>query len=1023
MCGLSVEESDPKKIIEIPRSSFTAFRLCYASADEISVLAKTELVGGIPAKWVSFVESSQHTESSSGNRRRKLWKRASRNLNEGCAYPLGESLFNAFLQDTHESSMKQLYRMLLRPDVMNRSILNRFKYDQDILQQEFLRQFDDAESNSSSNSQKLNIIQNILKHEDDSTSSTVDSAFASGNLLRSSNDVAYETTSSLVEYVPQYSNPNSPSTNGESSVNSKVLEPVTSTKRVMKQSAEWRVKLKLKSSRRKSRRTHLRKQPPGNLNSNNKIRFVPPEPECEQQQNVLRNEIIKHEKSNSNLTKKFKKLLQRKNQRKRKKRLRVHLIDHIKMFAEGKIVRLDKMLVLVKQAPRIFNLKGFNEFSTIATVVEERWREYFVVLRRGQSDLLVGQLYKTGRGRDFSKPPQFSFRILQEICVNFYSLMDKSISVVQSTDTGSRIFIMNARYYSLSLKWLYLIKECLEEEFSLLVDVLAKNTGQTFKVNLRKAFLKEAHKPTERIEIMQENRGYKIYEELLFQHVFRKINSRFSRLVMDKTKQRQELNRSSFWLACRFNGRLEWIPNNSLSLLVLSQLFAVASPLELIPMPTNEIIEHYSTVEGFLGQMSKNPKSQPKVFKFDKVLYFFLAQDLLFISSLNDATPPSPQNGLLRPNRDCAELAAAIPENFTYNLFSLDSNGHIPWLDSPTFFRKDRQALEEYSRKVTQAVLATSVINICLIKEVRAIKDGRFGVTCMEDFVPLYLAEQGKEFTGAAFEIEFSNSSVMRLLAPSYYCRDLWISKLDRSARFWRKLNHNKTASMLRIKETNQKRAGTNDALDLNSSFNQFGTIEETHEEALPHNLAVSVLSMSSVILCSGELFFKRKKNDLFLKKFAVLCPGYLMLYSSTKGLKSRSGRIRLPVCEKQHTIPLSDCYIHTEYSTQHNENEVWTPKCPGQDLLPRLFSDGWKSTTESERLRFTLWHGRKRKLSRDPNRKKKGQDFRGELNLQEVIKVLRVRGRALVFQARSKHELELWVHSILEELNRFAYE
>lgn len=1023
ICGLKVKENYLNQIIKIPRSSFTAFRFCYASAEEISILAKTTLVGGIPRMWVKVQPSDSSKSSPSIQRRKRIFRRrASQGHGVGLSRDDNASL-NVSRQHTHESSMKQFYTRLFHPDVMKRSILNRFKYDQDILQQEFLRQFDDIDSSSSSDSITSDNYDDSLKKSKFSKNSDSNFPVQGENALFSTNDFALDITSSLINYVPQYSNPSSPIEKIKSCDLDQVLR---TTEGPFKEGTDVCNTIEAPNVRHFVRKTALKHQTQKILHLSKKLQFVSPAPECEQQQRLLREEIIKHEKLDLRVARKFKKLRQRKSQRRNNRQLRIHLIDRIKSFAEGEIVRLDKMLILVKQAPRIYNLRGFDEFSGVHTIIEEQWREYFVVLRRGHNDdghLLVCQLYKTGKGRDFDKSPQFSFNILQQIRVEFYSSMDKSISVVQPIDTGTRIFIMSSRYYSLSLKWIYLTKGCLGEQFSLLFNVHAGITGQTFKVNLLRDVLKEAINPTEQIVIKQKDIGYGTYEDIIFLRVFRKIKPRLGFSVLNRQKQIIELDRSNFWLACKFNKRVEWISNINLSLLVMSQLFAKSSALELFPVPNDERIYHSSTVEGFLGQITKEPYSQFRSLKFDKVFYFFVSQNLLFITRLIDSVPPSPQNELLRPGEHRAEIATTIPEIFDYNLFTLDSRGHIPWLDSPGFLRKDRQALEEFSRKVTQAVKSKSVIDLCLVKEARVVhRNGAEAIASIEHLAPWLSNELGKDFMGAPFEIEFSNSSIMRLLAPSIHSRDMWVCTLNKSALFWRKFQHKEIASLLRVKESNQRKSRTTDALDLKSSFNQFGTIEETQEEVIPRALANSVLSMSSVVLCSGELFIKRKKRELFHKIFAVLCPGYLILFSPIK-CKPEAGLIRLPIYQKQKAIPLSDCYIYTEHSTQYNENEVWTLKSPGQDLIPRIFPDGWKSVTESDSLWFTLWHGRKRNLSRRSKAKLKTNISEEDLNLGEVIKALKVRGKSLLFQARSRYELERWVHSIMEELNRFTYE
>lgn len=1022
--------NEPQKTFRIPRASFTAFRLSYASADQLSHLATTIFLGGVPDAWKNLPGSP----SFLGSRSKK-----STLLNSYFKKPLvdrnstvsaSSSLSDGGVQEPREPGFKLLYQKILKPEVMQRSVWNRYKQEEDVLQRELRRQFNDGSSREEISVQSdsdtseiyldctgaliLGLGRTATKQLNPIDSPEERLLLSSDLSLPESSDI-----SSLNQYLPQFSADGSATKLESPQLPSAFIDK---TNVLSPQSPEHAPK---KPRSMKSVKTVSSKKSHFTI----RLSVLKPTPVSEEMLTKLLNEPTKQEKQNSKMVNKLKGLATRRKTSKNKgSQLKVRLLDRIRLFASGEIVRVDKMLVLVKFAPRMFNITHFNDNSDISTIIEERWREYFVVLRRGkdEDEILVAQLYRTGKGKDFSKSsPVYTFDITQEIRVDFYSTLDKSISIINPKENGTQLFIMNARYYSQAIKWLYLIKGCLDEQFYPLLKVHSAAHGFTFRVDFPTDLIKKAIEPGSDHIISKNKTGYQPHQDILVSFVFDKIELQLNKLEAPK---KTGLLKENFWLACKFFDRAEWIPNNSVSLIVRSQLFAKSSPLELLKATNDEcfsiaLMPH--SLEGFLGRISKPEGADMRTLRPSyKLHYFVLCQNLLFISKYHLGIPPSPENVFLGGECDREEICGKFSEIFVHTPFELDTHGHISWLESPDFERKDRLALEEYSRKVQHIVTAESVINICLIREVRTIPQDKLPLNARQVHRNLWFSSEAvpkeQEITDTAFEIEFQDGSVLRFCTSSQLIRDEWVVRLRASIEFWNNYRHQETAAMLRVRETNQKHARTDDGIDFRSTFERFGTIEEKCADVFAWNVGTSVLAMSTAVLFCGHLYYKRKKRAGFVEKLVVLCPGYLVLFAATKR-KFSSWRHKLPCYERTSTIPISDCYIHTERSTQYNGNELMPKNGPGYDLLPRLYSDGWKSTEESTKLRFTLWCGYKRKLKSRMKSKSKLQ--KENPDLKDLIKLLSVRAKVFLFQARSRQEQEIWVHNILEEINRFAYE
>lgn len=1016
------QHKEPVRTFNIPRGSFAAFRLSYATAEEISEAAETVLIGGIPEAWI-IIPSLPRFLGHTVIKKRRLHRffRKSLASRRGLSSPPGLTLPSRANSTKKCSVFKTMYQNILHPEVLQRSIGNQVRHDNDLLRRELHRQCeddddDDADTNSNSRySDSCEMALDSSNHVLDSRS--VDHSLCSswpdevlgGSLGDSSFFVNSTVISSLDLYVPQFSPGTSASHNGTHSAI--VADP----------RHESRFQRKFHSSEQKGQnvmnssvsRSHRAKSPQF-------LSFVDPAPESEEVQNHLREELITTNKESHRMGNTFRSLARRTSSEALGRRLKVRLLDRIKLFPVDEIVRIDRMLVLVKFVPKVFNIMSHDDINDITSELEAKWLEYFVILRRTHDDenLLEGQLYKVEKSCDFTKRPNFSFLIREELRVEFYSTLDKSITVIDPCETGTRIFILNARYYSQSIKWLYLIKGCLNESFYSLVAVHVGELGSTINIDIPEKLIQEAISSVDNFLIGECHTGYLKFEDILLQYVLKQIQRHWRRLNVKFVNDKHALP-VEMWLACKFNERVEWIPNNSLALLIRAQLFAKGSPLELLKNPKPFSRKQPSSVEGFLGVYLKSRESKLVKHMPSYILkYFTTSKNFLFMIDCEKVIPPSFENQFLTNESDKRKVSNTIPEIFSFNTFQIDSSGHIPWLDGADFEQEDRMALDEFSRKVHHVPAAQYIFDLLHVKKMKLLSykeiPEKIHTAHSAAWASVSKKDRNAEAYDSPFEIEFLNGSKLILIAPSPTTRLEWMSRLLDLRAFWKMRNRDELASKIQAREENNLRAHKDDRTELRNLFETFGANEEKNNKAILSSLQTSVLAMSSTILHSGELFYKHKKSAHFVKNFVILCPGYLVMFTATKFHRSS----QLPCYRRTATLPLSDCYIHTEKLTQYSVSEFSVSKSPGYDLLPRIFSDGWKSTEESGKLRFTIWYGCKARLGLNLKRLQ-----RKALGLKNVMDISGVKKKVFLFQARSVLDQEIWVNSILEEINRFAYE
>lgn len=757
------------------------------------------------------------------------------------------------------------------------------------------------------------------------------------------------------------------------------------------------------------------------------ISFANPEPESEETQLKLQSEYIMAEKQHLKSLHRIREFASRTKGSAKNKGSTFKLRMASKVlgaYKAGEIIRTDKMLVKVEYTGEAFS-GALTEEQAVETRTLKRWKEFSVVMKRTASadSPLAISLHEPD---DISGKARLNLMITPDIRAEFYSLSDKTIAITETRRAGVRIMVFNPKYSCVSLKWLYVIQDIVQNRPENTFNVHIPGLGIEFRVKLPNDVARKALQSEDNMIVEENLLGYSVQHDAGLEFVRANLIKRLEDISKLREPVRQWLDKTSYpWFVFRFYDRLEWATSSSKYFMMENQLYLGAARLELRdivrkPLSTrdpsgNELQQPYP-VEGFLLRLSNTSGKEFSNFRvFFRISYFYTADSMLFFTKFFEATPPLPSNG---SSKDTSSgLDGSCPQTiYTKDPFAVDANEHISWLFSDDFETKDAQALKEFERRVLLVAKAEAMIDLCFVKDVRSIPVESILLHHLY-FQSLFYYSSPTILTDEAlidlgFEIELLNGSRLRLLAPCRQTRDEWVSRLNQLVTYWR--NHRTVAlgDMIRTRKDNQSKLHIDEYVDSNF-------INESKGKGLSNGFAnsslfdTSGLAMPLSVLASGYLYQKYKKHLNFLQVYAVLCPGYLNVFSIFKRSLKTGMWKKLPYFEHSISVPLSDCYVYSGNATELDLISESVGKTPGRNDLPRMYPDGWKSLEENPQRCFTLWFGSKRSLKdKKVLAKNPGQ--------MHVIRKYGITGKSVVFMARSRQEREFWVNRILLEINRF---
>lgn len=1069
-------ETLSKDQFKIPSNSFSAFKLSYDDANNISESSKTVLLGRIPDTW--FEEKSKGLV----NRLVKLSRRSVRTS--------FKTVMGGVLGSSSSGPLFEIEDKVI--NILETSLNADPEDDSDCLAESGCEseRYDQFSYNVS-----LPLHSEEQLHGDDH--SHLDAEFRPSHTLKSAHMHFFE--SSNKEHVDKFQDepvdPNdangidiySPAQSPSTFEASEYHAPFDSSRTSLPLAYSVTMNSELESSklglenpaaqsnivRFNTLRSRLRRLSFGRSSRSRKnIAVVMPQP-CDEpilsgHQRVRRIHIKEERK----VMKKMKKyaLRGKKSARKSTGDVKQRLVKKLlRSYQNGEIIKADKMLVLIKIAKSVNQLPLFSENEPCDTRVYERWKEYMVVLRKSNqsstyTEIQFYDVNKRKRSQDLIKP-DISFPLTRkQVKVQFYSAVDKSISLIvgdQDPETedeevakGLKIYILQCQVPSTSYQWLYLMRGVLGYKMPSAFQVSIPYLDLSIFIEIPLEVVKESYiaQNLDTITVNKVSKGYAIEYFGLFKYLREVISTLAKSLVNGTTSEKirksiQEAH--NFWLCYKYYDRLEWASFDShmfyIQNLVKTDQYQVelrdktTSP-RLTRTASGKLIKEPVPVEGFLSRLTDIFGDETSVLRrFYRMLYFYSSDNILFYTKFYRAIPPSPDNAFLysEEGSDMYEIASKIPDVFEQNPFPLDENDHIEWFNEENFEKMDKLALSELERKIHQIVKAEAAIDLCQIREIRKVPFKSVSLL-QRKFMNLiwYLnnqSEDDEEIMDSVLEIEMIHGSILKLQAPSRFIRDEWILRLQDLKNYWFIRKNDDLAKMSEVRLKNKNNLMINEYTDSNI-VKEVGKVELAHSIADSHVYNMDSLSLNRCVIMSGYLYVKPKVHSDFAQYFVVLCPGFLLLFTFSKRSKRTGVSKETSSYEHYMTIGLNCTYLHSGESTASDllyTRKEFDSRNPGHHTLPRIYSNGWRSAEEEPIRCFSIWMGKKRNYT---GKAKSNYESLGSGNpgnarstlpknpgFVRMYQKFGLTGKTILFMARSRQERELWVTNILVETDRYS--
>ncbi|KAK6200922.1 uncharacterized protein RJT21DRAFT_119866 [Scheffersomyces amazonensis] len=698
----------------------------------------------------------------------------------------------------------------------------------------------------------------------------------------------------------------------------------------------------------------------------------------------------------------------------------------LKKYEVGDIVKLGRALVLIKQVEKTNFMTSFGEDEPCDSRVYERRKEFIIVLRRTKGSIspIAVQMYDIHILSDKNKKyPDVSFNLLDIVGAHFYSEFDKSIYLSVPHENGAMIYILKFHNNYSALNWLYFIKQALGHELNPTFHIQIPDLKISLNISVPHDIVDTVTKRNENISLIPNSSGVQLQHSPLFQYLIESIKENLIKLNYNSWIETLEHP----WFCFRHYDRLDWVQYNSELFFIEHQMLSDMYHLEFRDTKDSKRINsdiEPTPIEGFLLRLT-NTSGKKKSFlrSFHKLSYFYTSSSILFFTKYYRAAPPSVTNDSIEKS------IKPMYEVYQHTPFKLNDNGDI---NIQEFSHNDKSALEELERRSQHIIKAEAMIDLHLVKDIRAIADNKSTKTQKLMLCALFYGDTSlvddKFITDSVFEIEMFNGGILRLQAPNKFIRDQWVTRLRDLCDYWtndRKINlHN----IIQTRRKNQINLKINEYVDSNIDG-------EANKLSFAGSIASPSLSGLEInhTLMTGYLYLKSKKHANFNQFYAVLCPGFLVLFLIFK--RSMNSGTWKPTASFNHflTIPISSCYIYSGLSTRidllERSKEI-DSQHPDRHSIPRIYPDGWRSSEEEQMRCFTLWFGSKRQITgREKAISKHDSRFGNEMGLYDsteknphlakMVQKLGITGRSIVFMARSRQERELWTSKIQSELDR----
>ncbi|KAF9569228.1 hypothetical protein EC968_002636 [Mortierella alpina] len=279
-------------------------------------------------------------------------------------------------------------------------------------------------------------------------------------------------------------------------------------------------------------------------------------------------------------------------------------------------------------------------------------------------------------------------------------------------------------------------------------------------------------------------------------------------------------------------------------------------------------------------------------------------------------------------------------------------------------------------------------------------------------------------------EIEMKGGPCVRFRAFNAEAAHLWCTQLHKLAHYWALRKHQDVRGQMRVTQSNCQLASSLDDDEI-----QVGeTIQDwDNDRAMvsPEIWNWCVVNGCRSVTKSGVLYYKPRLHSTFRKMFLVLTEGYLLLFHPHRRSKTSGQVIPTTTCKLFGIHSLTDIYVYSGHfadeDTAHGTNDE-------SERLPRFYPDGLIVDDPDEDCTFSIWRGQRKKMfsrrgaaarTMMSSRAMEGPSriFGKDGCLSSIVKDGVVYGAkpqsCSVLRARSRADLEQWVHAINTEIER----
>ncbi|EDO16692.1 hypothetical protein Kpol_1052p40 [Vanderwaltozyma polyspora DSM 70294] len=757
------------------------------------------------------------------------------------------------------------------------------------------------------------------------------------------------------------------------------------------------------------------------------------------------------------------------------------------------IIIADKVLVMVKMSESYHGiLNKFTDVEQIDTRIVERWKEYLVIGRdfSRTSKCIDLEFYKDlGISTDTVGPVAYKFHseidinfcFNEESMVTFYNALDKTICIQRSgrgakegsgytgkgdhrSATNMMFYIFNFQTKSAAYKWYNCLKGYFGfNEICKNLTVNIPDISLSLTLNLQEEDVNQLdiyeRNESNYLNLIKTSHGYKVIQTPIIRYLNLIIFTELRKIGLHS--QLDEWIKNNMIMGCnlKYYDRLEWSPESEFRLLTCVNIFRNLFSLEYRPYshhPRSIDLENGKkenepvNIEGYLIKFSDRFGNDISRFgrMYMRPSYFLTCDNILFSVPASKATPPCPleyvtTNTINSFDNDTftnSEKDTFSSENiFEQNPYPLNTNNVVDWVEDSQnnndFIKNDSYAKMCFKRRVSQIFNSDSILNLTDIKNISRgdPEEAIYSKKCLKalSFGSFWFWNKKRTINDIANSIIFiytSNGLAMKLLAPNEVVAMEWVTKLKKSVSYWTKRQRHILSRIIRLKHTNISNLKISEIEESNINSNTPKWIVD-HGISDPSLYNIDAFSLSRPILSKGFLYQKMKKHSNFCKYYAILIPGFILLYNCFT--RSKTGFPRKTVDYGHYvTIPLKNCYI---YSGNITENDLIKIKNKydgvdlGKHILPRAYADGWTSFEDEPLRSFTIWFGSLK--SKDDRYNANDEVINSNLsksiydeNITDIKKKnakISDSGKSIIFLARSRQEKDLWVLSIQYELER----